>query len=115
MIMTVNINNHKFNVKSVFTLKDTQNGMMGKKFNKDFNGMLFLMDDTEHCFWMKNCIINLDIIFINGNEITKIYHNCPPCNSDDCENYCASGDIILEVAGGTCKRKNIFEGDYVEF
>ena len=112
--MILKINNHKFKVKTVFAPKDTSNGMMKKKFN-DFNGMLFLMDDGEHCFWMKNCIINLDIIFINDNQITKIHHNCPPCKSKDCENYCGTGNMILEIPGGYCKELEIKEGDSVKF
>jgi hypothetical protein len=62
--MNISINNHKFTVKTMVTQKDTQKGMMGKDFDSTFNGMLFLMDYGQHCFWMKNCIIPLDIIFI---------------------------------------------------
>lgn len=115
MFMVLNINNHKFKVKTVFSSKDKMNGMMFKKFDKNFNGMLFLQDEGDHCFWMKNCIINLDIIFINGDQIVKIFHNCEPCETEDCEYYCSDGDTVLELLGGTCKRKNISEGDYIEF
>jgi uncharacterized membrane protein (UPF0127 family) len=111
--MIVKINNKTFKVKPVFTEKDTSKGMMGRKFNSSFNGMLFLMDTGQHCFWMKNCIIPLDIIFIENNVICKIHHNCPPCNNNDCKNYCGSGDIILEILGGTCKKLNIVEGDSI--
>ena len=111
--MILNINNHKFKVKTVFTPKDTSHGMMGKRF-EDFNGMLFLMGDGKHCFWMKNCIINLDIIFIDNNKITKIHHDCKPCKTEDCDNYCGIGDMILEIPGGYCKELDIKEGDIVK-
>ena len=109
--MLLSINNSKFKVKVLVSEKETQKGMMGKKFNKDFNGMLFMMGGEEHCFWMNNCIINLDIIFIQDNIITKIHHNCHPCKEDECRNYCGEGNIVLEVKGGTCKQKGISEGD----
>ena len=109
--MLLSINNNKFKVKVLVSEKETQKGMMGKKFDKDFNGMLFMMGGDEHCFWMNNCIINLDIIFIKDDIITKIHHNCPPCKDDECRNYCGEGDIVLEVKGGTCKQKGISEGD----
>ena len=37
------INNNLFNLKTVFTDRDTQQGMMNKKFDDTFDGMLFLM------------------------------------------------------------------------
>jgi uncharacterized membrane protein (UPF0127 family) len=113
--MVISINRNKFRVKTVFLKKDTQNGMMRKKFDNTYNGMLFLMDNSENCFWMKNCIINLDIIFLNNGKITKIHHDCEPCNTEDCKNYCGNGDMILEVKGGTCKRLDINVGDKLEF
>jgi uncharacterized membrane protein (UPF0127 family) len=62
---------------------------------------------------MKNCITNLDIIFIEDDVITKIHHNCQPCKTKDCENYCGEGDMILEVQGGTCKKLGIKSGDTI--
>ena len=115
MYMIISIKNNKFNIKSVFTKKDTANGMMGKKFSPNFDGMLFLMEDGLHCFWMKNCIVSLDIIFIKHNKIVRIYHDCPPCKGEDCENYCGEADTILEIKGGSCSKLGIREGDLVSF
>jgi len=109
--MIININDNQFKVKIVKTKKETSEGMMGKKFNSNFNGMLFLMGKGEHCFWMKNCIIDLDIIFIKNGEITKIHHGCPPCETEKCKTYCGEGNIVLELKGGTCKSLGISEGD----
>ena len=47
--MIINIGKKKFKVKTVVSKKDTVNGMMNKKFNNEFNGMLFIMNDGEHC------------------------------------------------------------------
>jgi uncharacterized membrane protein (UPF0127 family) len=113
--MDVIINNNLFNVKCVMTSKDTQTGMMGKKFDESFDGMLFMMSDGEHSFWMKDCIIPLDIIFIKANTISKIHHNCKPCLTKECDRYSGDGDLILEVYGGTCEDYDIKEGDRVYF
>lgn len=113
--MLLSINNTTFKVKIAISEKETQKGMMGKKFNQDFNGMLFMMDNDENCFWMNNCITNLDIIFIDDDKITKIYHDCPPCKDDECPNYCGIGNTILEVQGGTCRKKGIEVGDSVMY
>lgn len=113
--MKLSINDNKFKVKIQTSEKEIQDGMMNKTFDKTFNGMLFIMKNQEHCFWMKNCIIQLDIIFIDGDKITKIHHNCPPCNSNPCDNYCGEGNYILELKGGTCKKLGIKKGDVVTF
>ena len=109
--MKVKINNSTFKVKLAISDKERSTGMMKKRFDDTFNGMLFIEDGSESCFWMKNCVINLDILFIDDNKITKIYHDCPPCYSNDCEHYCGSGDFVLELPGGTCKSLTISEGD----
>lgn len=113
--MLININSKIFKVKSVFTDKDISKGMMNKKFDSSFDGMLFIMSKGQHCFWMKNCLTNLDIIFIEGDIIKKIHHNCIPCKTENCENYCGNGDLVLEVEGGTCKKYDITEGDTLRF
>jgi len=113
--MIIKINNHRFKVKVVSKDKDIQNGMMWKSFDKGYNGMLFKMNLGEHCFWMKNCIIPLDILFIDDNHIESISHNCPPCKSDDCPSYKGYGSMVLELPGGYCKKNGITIGDKINF
>jgi uncharacterized membrane protein (UPF0127 family) len=110
--MDLIINTNLYDVKCVITPKDIQNGMMGKDFD-GFDGMLFLMDDESHNFWMKNCLVPLDIIFIKDGIISKIHHNCSPCKTPECEHYEGSGDMVLELPGNECKKYNIKEGDKV--
>jgi uncharacterized membrane protein (UPF0127 family) len=63
--MVISINNNKFNCKVVSNSKDIAKGMMGKTFD-NFDGMFFYnaVNDTQQSFWMKNCIVPLDIVFI---------------------------------------------------
>jgi len=63
----IKINNNLFDVKSVYTDKDISNGMMNKTFN-GFDGMLFFIKPGDQSFWMKNCLIDLDIIFISNTH-----------------------------------------------
>lgn len=115
--MNVTINDNIFKVKLCMTQNSIREGMAKKRFNEDFNGMLFLMgQEKEQSFWMYECIIPLDIIFINGNKITSIFHNCPPCKvKSNCNNYEGLGDKVLEIAGGSCKLLNIKKDDTIEF
>ena len=113
--MEVKINDNIFKVKTLIDKESQSIGMMGKKFDGTFNGLLFLMDGDKQSFWMKNCIIPLDIIIIKNNVIVNIHHDCPPCRGSECPSYGGNGNIVLEVRGGTCNRLDIEAGDTVEY
>jgi uncharacterized membrane protein (UPF0127 family) len=114
--MRVKINENIFNVKTLVDENSQGIGMTGKKFDKTFDGLLFLMGGNKQCFWMLNCIINLDIIIIKNNVIVNIHHDCPPCDDEyDCISYCGNGNIVLELEGGSCEELNIEPGDTVEY
>ena len=113
--MKVKINENIFNVKTLIDKKSQAIGMMGKRFDSTFDGLLFLMGGRKQCFWMKNCIIPLDIIIIKNNVIVNIHSDCPPCNDDDCPSYCGRGNIVLELDGGSCEDLNIQPGDSVVY
>jgi len=113
--MKVKINKNIFKVKTLTDKKSQAIGMMGKDFDKTFNGLLFLMGGKKQCFWMKNCIVDLDILIIKNNVVVNIHENCPPCNDDNCPSYCGRGNIILEIAGGSCEELGIQPGDSVEY
>ncbi len=86
-------------------------GMMGRE--NLVGGMLFVFSEvTERSFWMKDCLMSLDIIFIIDNKVTKIYLNCPPCLEDKCDSYYGVGNRVLEFPSG---KYLIHEGDTLEF
>jgi uncharacterized membrane protein (UPF0127 family) len=109
------INSHIFKTKVLRTPKELEMGMMGKKFDDNFDALLFVMDADKSSFWMKNCIVPLDVIFIKNGKISKIYHNCPPCRADPCKTYKGSGELVIEMPGGTCSALNIKRGAKVDF
>jgi uncharacterized membrane protein (UPF0127 family) len=113
--MNLSINNNNFNCRVVTTPNQIRQGMMFKTFD-GFDGMLFIMpEDTVQSFWMKNCIVPLDIIFISNETIEDISPNCPPCVDDECPSYQGKGGFVLELPGGTCRSKKIRIGDKVVF
>jgi uncharacterized membrane protein (UPF0127 family) len=113
--MKVKINENIFKVKTLIDENSQTLGMQNKSFDNTFDGLLFLMGGKEQCFWMKDCIIPLDIIMIKNNVIVNIHHDCPPCKGDDCPSYCGKGNIVLELDGGTCEDVGIEPGDSVEY
>jgi len=86
-------------------------GMMGREFLN--GGMLFLFSEvSERSFWMKDCLISLDIIFIIEDKVTKVHKNCPPCNKNKCKSYYGIANKVLEVPSG---KYSVNEGDVLNF
>lgn len=114
--MKVIIDNNIFKPILRTTKKSIEEGMMGKNFNTEFDSMLFMMgEEKNQSFWMYNCIIPLDIIMIDSNNIiTEIHSNCPTCDDiSNCPSYRGFGDKVLELYGGTCESCGIKKGDRV--
>ena len=115
MYIQTHINKQVFKTKVLTNKEEIRLGMMGKKFTSQFDALLFVMKTPTSSFWMKNCIVPLDVIFIHNGKITKIYHNCPPCSSEQCMSYPGKGELVIEMLGGTCKALNIRRGASVHF
>jgi uncharacterized membrane protein (UPF0127 family) len=100
---------------NTFVLEECKNfpkGLSKREHLHENEGMLFSFDSTGHkSFHMKDCLIPLDILFLENGKVKKIFHNCNPCESDDCMKFeCESADTVVELLGGTCKKNNISEG-----
>ena len=97
----VNINNQMFSAEYLTTPEQTRQGMMGRE---SLNGcMVFKMGKGHHSFWMKDCLIPLDIVFVLNNRISRIHPNCPPADPHDLNpiRYTGLGDHVIEFPAGT--------------
>jgi uncharacterized membrane protein (UPF0127 family) len=109
--MNVILDNKVLPLEVMSTPNAISTGMMGRE-NLD-GGMLFIFPGVaERSFWMKDCLISLDIIFIINNKVTKVHRNCPPCHENKCESYYGVGDKVLEVQSG---QYPIVEGQVLKF
>jgi uncharacterized membrane protein (UPF0127 family) len=109
--MNVILDNKELPLEIMSTPNAISTGMMGRS-DMD-GGMLFVFPEIgERSFWMKDCLIPLDIVFIINNNISKVHYNCPPCNKDKCKSYRGIANKVLEIPSG---RYNINEGDVLEF
>lgn len=76
-------------------------------------GMLFVYQKPQPLsFWMRNTLIELDMIFVDGfGEIKHIHHRAQPHD----ETVISPGSIplvgVLEINGGLAKRLGIKVGD----
>jgi len=91
--------------------EDKRRGMMGR--NQLEGCMVFKMEKGHHTFWMRGCLIPLDIVFVNNNRISKIHHDCPPVDDHvmNPPKYSGIGDHVIEFPSGTAK--NFKLGDKV--
>jgi len=108
--MDIDLNN--MTVEVMDTPNKKAIGMMGRE---DLDGaMVFPFEEVgERSFWMKNCKIPLDIIFVIDGEIQDIHHDAPPCD-EDCERYQGIADTIIELNGGYSKENGIEVGDTIQ-
>ena len=115
---TVCIKNNCFLVQLAKTEQERESGLMFKSNLDKGKGMLFIFDKEEiYPFWMKNMLIPLDIVWINGsNKVVYISQNVQPCKDLVCPlitpTFVAS--YVLEVNAGVCKEIDLKIGDELQ-
>jgi hypothetical protein len=106
-----------FRVEIAETDADRQRGLMFREELDPDAGMAFLFESPVNgSFWMKNTLIPLDMIFINGDrQVVAMHESVPPCRRDPCPGYDsgAPARFVLELAGGTAKRLKLRPGDKI--
>lgn len=79
-------------------------GLSNRRYLGDYNGMLFVYEEkVNHPFWMKDTLINLDIIFIDEKGfIVDVKEDNEPCTEVYCPAIASSHQYkyVLEVNGG---------------
>ena len=93
-------------------------GYMFREYVGPDEGMLFVFDSPDrHSFWMKNCKVSLDIIWLDdAHRVVEIAHDLSPCPAEGpCPNVrpMRPASYVLEVAGGTARRERLVLGDPV--
>lgn len=111
--MIVHINNKTFQAEFLSSPEDIRKGMMGR--DSLDGSMVFKMGKGFHSFWLKNCLINLDIVFVLNGRINKIHLNCeaPSPNTMKPPTYTGIGDYVIEFPANTATKWKI--GDRVSF
>ena len=105
--MQLRVNGNSFPVEMLTHPDDIQKGMMGRE-NLD-GCMGFKLKKGFHSFYMKDCLIPLDIVFVLNGRVNKIFRDCQPCSDGDCAHFTAAADHVFEFPSGTCSDFN--EGD----
>ena len=105
------------NMETALCDEDRTRGLMFRENLGKNEGMLFIFPkDDVRFFWMKNTLIDLDMIFIDSNgAITNIAENVPHSYIGAPEEEIATaggiGKYVLEVNSGFAAEHNLKRGN----
>ncbi len=84
-------------------------------------GMLFIFDqEEEQAFWMKNTLIDLDMVFIGSNKqvthvAAEVPHSYTYTPDDEIAYALGYGKYVLELAAQTAAKHQIAPGAQLNF
>ncbi len=108
-----------YSVEIPRTPEERERGLMFRSSLAPRTGMLFVFDTTaHHAFWMKNCLIPLDLIWLDETKrVVGILPDTPPCKADPCPIYQVDvpARYVLEIAGGAARREGLAAGSALKF
>ncbi|MBK8793863.1 MAG: DUF192 domain-containing protein [Holophaga sp.] len=120
---TVVVKGQRFLAEVARTEQERARGMMYRTQLAKDRCMIFIADDdAQRPFWMKNCLIALDMVWVKADgTVVEIKESAPPMpamfrGSDfDIPNY--GGNVVsrhvIEFASGTVRRLKLKVGDRV--
>lgn len=112
------------NVELATTAQQKAQGLSGRSKLADNEGMLFDFsneDTARPMFWMKDMLIDIDIIWIKDYTVVEITNNVPAPEPGTSENYLPRYqpgqdiDSVLEVRSGWAEQYNIKVGDTISY
>lgn len=128
-IAKVCFDEHCFLAEVAKTKAQRTKGLMFRENLAQDRAMLFVFENTGvHNFWMKNCKIPLDIVWLDENyRVVAISPNNQPCGKEECPSISpASGRLrrpmageagvlakyVLEISAGLASQIGLEEGSY---
>lgn len=115
-------NGSQVEAELAMTPEEQATGMMFRSHLPPDRGMLFVGDRAApRSFWMYQCLIPLDIIWLDGaRRVVEIVRDAPPCresNPQRCPSYggTANSVYVLELAAGQAAAHSLNLGDRLDF
>jgi uncharacterized membrane protein (UPF0127 family) len=107
-----------FLVELALTAEEQARGYMWRQEIRSDEGMLFLYDRPGvYRFWMKNCLVPIDMIWLDGEDrVLAIEHSAPPCHDPQCPSFgpFMTSHAVLEIRGGVAEEEGLKPGDRLE-
>ena len=98
------------------TPQEQATGLMFRTELPDDRGMFFPIEPARNVrFWMKNVLIELDMVFLREGVVQAIIPNVPPCLSETCPNYGPDVPVdgVIELRGGRAAQLGLKVGDRI--
>lgn len=108
-----------YSVEVPQTQAERERGLMFRSSLAPRNGMLFIFPQSGQLeFWMKDCLIPLDLIWLNEQKrVVYIRPEAPPCSKDPCPLYNPGvpARYVLEIPAGAAKQEGLTLGSLLKF
>lgn len=114
-------NGAKISAEIKATPADRATGMMYRDRLDADKGMLFVHEvPGNYSYWMHNCRIPLDIVWLNPDkQIVEMSPETPPCQTEasQCPNYGGKqiSQFVIELQSGSIARHGLKTGDRIAF
>ncbi len=126
-VAIVSIKGETYTLELALNTQSRVQGMMHRTSINPGEGMLFVFPDaTERSFWMKNCLIPLDILFLDSRGTVTALHEMPveaPKSNQESEfayeqrleHYWSHGParFAIELASGEINRLGLRVNDRI--
>ena len=105
-----------FTIEIAETPEQMEQGLMYRKSLPPDAGMLFVFPASAVArFWMKNTLIPLDMVFVDGDgHIVGVHERAVPQSLETISST-APVKAVIELNGGTVARLGIKPGDTVQY
>jgi uncharacterized protein len=108
---------YRIAVELATTASQREYGLMNRISMPEDRGMLFVYPvEIKQAMWMKNMLLELDVIFIaESGQIVSLLYDIPPCKSEPCPVYkpTENARYMLEVNAGFVAKRHLTTGQSV--
>jgi uncharacterized membrane protein (UPF0127 family) len=110
-IRTVHLGSKFYKLQVASTVADKQKGLGGRSDLSPNRGMEFPYGKTtELCFWMKDTLIPLDMIWLDSHrQVVEIKTDVQPQSYP--KSYCAQAQYVVELHAGQVAQAGIHIGE----
>jgi uncharacterized protein len=124
-LLTVELAGRLFELELALTDEARTKGLMFREEIAENGGMIFVYPPAEPFpvvlhFWMKNCLVPIDVIFLNPKGIITAIHEMKPPDSglsdDELTRYSSNlpAQFAIELRGGMAAQLGLTEGSIIE-